>query len=67
MSLNYHNYNLPDKPGCYLYKNKDGQIIYIGKAKILKKRVASYFTKTKHDYKTTLLVKNIADLGIYYH
>ena len=35
---------LPEKPGCYLMKNSDGVIIYVGKAKILKNRVKSYFT-----------------------
>lgn len=65
MTFNFYNYHhkLPTKPGCYLYKNKNGQIIYVGKAKNLRKRVASYFTKKKDlDYKTKLLVKNIHNL-----
>ncbi|AUB31335.1 excinuclease ABC subunit UvrC [Spiroplasma floricola] len=53
--------NLPEKPGCYLYKNKDNKIIYVGKAKNLKKRVSSYFNKA-HNYKTTKLVRDICDI-----
>jgi excinuclease ABC subunit C len=51
----------PRYPGCYLYKDKDGKIIYVGKAKNLRKRVTSYFSKKDHDPKTALLVQNIAD------
>lgn len=51
---------LPDLPGCYLMKNKDGKIIYVGKAKILKNRVRSYFTGS-HDGKTQRLVSEIRD------
>lgn len=51
---------LPDKPGCYLMKNEEGEIIYVGKAKVLKNRVRSYFTGS-HDGKTQLLVSEIAD------
>jgi len=51
--------NIPTNPGCYIYKNKDNQIIYIGKAKNLKKRVTSYFTKKDLDPKTTALISNI--------
>ncbi|WNY27110.1 excinuclease ABC subunit UvrC [Methanolapillus ohkumae] len=50
---------IPQSPGCYIYRNKDQEIIYIGKAKNLKKRVSSYFQKRDHDPKTRLLVKNI--------
>lgn len=53
---------LPSKPGVYQYVDEKGTIIYIGKAKNLKKRVASYFTKTLVDGKTRLLVKRIADI-----
>jgi excinuclease ABC subunit C len=51
---------LPDLPGCYLMKNKEGTIIYVGKAKVLKNRVRSYFTGS-HNEKTTKLVSEIAD------
>ncbi|HIY57432.1 MAG TPA: excinuclease ABC subunit UvrC [Candidatus Tetragenococcus pullicola] len=51
---------LPDQPGCYLMKDKDGTIIYVGKAKILKNRVRSYFTGS-HDTKTERLVSEICD------
>lgn len=51
---------LPDKPGCYLMKDEAGQVIYVGKAKVLKNRVRSYFTGS-HDAKTQLLVSNICD------
>ncbi len=50
---------VPTNPGCYIYKNKKGQIIYVGKAKNLKKRVTSYFQKRDHDPKTKVLVSNI--------
>ncbi|MHC5229070.1 excinuclease ABC subunit UvrC [Enterococcus sp. LJL99] len=51
---------LPDQPGCYLMKDKNGTIIYVGKAKILKNRVRSYFTGS-HDTKTERLVSEIED------
>jgi excinuclease ABC subunit C len=51
---------LPEKPGCYLMKNQEGKIIYVGKAKVLKNRVKSYFTGS-HDGKTQLLVSEIVD------
>ena len=51
---------LPEKPGCYLMKNSQGTIIYVGKAKVLKNRVKSYFTGS-HNAKTTLLVSEIED------
>ena len=51
---------LPNKPGCYLMKNKDGIIIYVGKAKKLKNRVSSYF-RGKHFGKTAKLVSEIVD------
>ena len=51
---------LPALPGCYLMKNKQGEIIYVGKAKKLKNRVRQYFHGA-HDFKTTRLVANIDD------
>lgn len=58
----YHLKNLPDKPGVYLMKNSLGEVIYVGKAKILKNRVKSYFQNSKnHSEKVKALVKNIAE------
>jgi excinuclease ABC subunit C len=51
---------LPDQPGCYLMKDRQGIIIYVGKAKVLKNRVRSYFTGS-HDAKTQRLVNEIED------
>jgi excinuclease ABC subunit C len=51
---------LPDQPGCYLMKNAEGQIIYVGKAKVLKNRVRSYFSGS-HDAKTQKMVSEIRD------
>ncbi len=53
---------LPEKPGVYQYFDEKGIILYVGKAKNLKKRVTSYFNKTQENYKTILLVKRIADI-----
>ncbi len=55
--------NIPDKPGCYQYFDDKENIIYVGKAKNLKKRVSSYFSKTHHDSpKTRILVSKIKDI-----
>ena len=54
--------NLPDSPGCYQYLNDSGVIIYVGKAKNLKRRVSSYFNKEQQTLKTKLLVSKIADI-----
>ena len=54
--------NIPDKPGCYQYYDEAGIIIYVGKAKNLKKRVSSYFTKSHLDRKTRVLVSKIRDI-----
>ena len=51
---------LPEQPGCYLMKDKNGEIIYVGKAKVLKNRVRSYFNGA-HEGKTQRLVQEIAD------
>ena len=54
---------LPALPGCYIYYNKDGEIIYVGKAKILKRRVMSYFNRKQHDsIKVSILVSQIERL-----
>jgi excinuclease ABC subunit C len=53
---------LPGKPGIYQFYDSTGKIIYIGKAKNLKKRVSSYFSKQHDSRKTALLVRNIADI-----
>jgi len=53
---------LPDSPGIYQYFDKNDTIIYIGKAKNLKKRVASYFNRTQDNGKTRILVKQIVDI-----
>lgn len=53
---------LPDKPGVYQYFNANDEIIYVGKAKNLKKRVTSYFNKIHEQGKTNVLVKNIVSL-----
>ena len=50
---------LPDAPGCYLFKNERDDVIYVGKAKSLKKRVRSYFHGNGHDAKTVALVSEI--------
>ncbi|SDZ53420.1 excinuclease ABC subunit C [Evansella caseinilytica] len=52
---------IPAQPGCYLMKNKHGTIIYVGKAKLLRNRVRSYFSGT-HDKKTQMLVSEIRDI-----
>ena len=54
---------LPDLPGCYLMKDKNNEIIYVGKAKNLKKRVSQYFTKP-HGGKTALMVSNVVDFDL---
>ena len=53
--------NLPDTPGCYQYLNKEGTVIYVGKAKNLKRRVSQYFQKEQTG-KTRVLVGQIADI-----
>lgn len=53
---------IPEKPGCYQYFDERGVIIYVGKAKNLKRRVTSYFNKTHDSNKTRVLVKQIRDI-----
>ena len=53
---------LPDQPGIYQYFDQSGKIIYVGKAKNLKKRVTSYFVKNHQNRKTELLVRSISDI-----
>jgi excinuclease ABC subunit C len=53
---------VPENPGCYIYKDEDGKIIYVGKAKNLRKRVSSYFQKKELDPKTRALVSRIKDI-----
>ena len=61
MTLKEKLLTLPTNPGCYLMKDSTGNIIYVGKAKNLKRRVNSYFNRTQKDLKTENLVKNIID------
>lgn len=53
---------LPSLPGCYIYYNKDGEVIYVGKAKILKRRVMSYFNRKHDSVKVNVLVPQIERL-----
>src|SRR5918998_1079962 len=63
MTLQQKLENLPTNPGCYLYKDADGTILYVGKAVNLRNRVRSYFHKSAdHAPKTRRLVAQIADL-----
>ena len=54
--------NLPDSPGVYMYVDKNGTVIYVGKAKRLKRRVSSYFNRRHDSTRTNLLVRNIVDM-----
>ena len=54
--------NLPERPGCYQYLDETGTIIYVGKAKNLKRRVYSYFSKEHDNRKTAILVSKIHDI-----
>ncbi|MDY6118468.1 MAG: GIY-YIG nuclease family protein, partial [Sodaliphilus sp.] len=53
---------LPDCPGVYKYFNKDGTVIYVGKAKNLKRRVSSYFNRVHSVLRTNMLVRHIHNL-----
>jgi len=61
-SLELQIQTLPDNPGVYQYYDKEGKILYVGKAKNLKKRVASYFNKIHDTAKTNVLVKKIVTI-----
>ena len=53
---------IPHQPGCYKYYDINGELLYVGKAKDLRKRVSSYFTKVVDNYKTTKLVNLISKI-----
>ena len=55
---------LPDRPGVYQHLDKDGTILYVGKALNLKKRVSSYFTKNHDNGKTAVLVRKIENVKV---
>jgi excinuclease ABC subunit C len=61
-SLELQIQTLPDNPGVYQYYDKEGKILYVGKAKNLKKRVSSYFNKVHDNAKTNLLVRKIVEI-----
>ena len=61
-SLELQLQTLPDSPGVYQYYDKEGKILYVGKAKNLKKRVSSYFTKSHDNHKTDVLVRKIVEI-----
>ena len=53
---------VPNKPGCYQFLDEKGKVIYVGKAKDLKRRVSSYFTKDHEHPKTRILVRHIRQI-----
>lgn len=57
--MNIKDFSIPQTAGCYIFKDRKGQIIYVGKSKFLPKRVTSYFQKNHKDLKTTKLVTEI--------
>ena len=62
MTLKKHNFypgDIPAKPGCYLYRDRFGEVIYVGKAKALKNRVVSYFREGSHSPKTEVMVSHV--------
>ncbi|MBE7053269.1 MAG: excinuclease ABC subunit UvrC [Ruminococcaceae bacterium] len=61
LDFSYKIKSLPEKSGVYIMKDKDGTVIYVGKAKILKNRVKQYFTKQDHSPKVAAMVSNISD------
>ena len=54
--------SLPESPGVYMYLNRHGKVIYVGKAKRLKRRVSSYFNRQHQSTRTNLLVRSIVDM-----
>lgn len=58
--------NLPEQPGVYIYSDQNGKVVYVGKAKNLRKRVSSYFLRTHlPDAKTRVLVRNISEINYF--
>jgi excinuclease ABC subunit C len=55
---------LPRSPGCYLFKDRQGKVLYVGKAKVLRSRVKSYFGRGPHEPKTEALLKRVADVDL---
>ena len=65
MTLSEKLSNLPTQPGCYIYRDEQNKILYVGKAKNLRNRVRQYFQSYRsHDAKTNELVSRIADLEL---
>jgi excinuclease ABC subunit C len=62
--FSFNSREYPATPGCYLMRNARGKVIYVGKAKRLRNRLASYFQNRDHDWKTKALVKAIADIEV---
>jgi len=62
MAFNIKSISIPTRPGCYLYKDGKGEIVYVGKAKNLRNRVRSYFVGSGHDAKTKVLISKIRDV-----
>lgn len=62
MTFDIQKYTIPRRPGCYLYKDAKGVVVYVGKAKVLRQRVMSYFSQKNLDPKTRLLVSKIRDV-----
>ena len=60
--MHIENLTLPNSPGCYLFKDKKDKIIYIGKAKNLKKRIKSYYQKTELDVKTQSMLEHVENI-----
>jgi excinuclease ABC subunit C len=56
--------DLPRSPGCYLFKDRQGKVLYVGKAKVLRQRVKSYFGRGPHDAKTEAMLGKVADVDL---